>query len=258
MVSIEPVEPLVDRGPGSHEPRDGLVIGAGDEFEGTHAPGLVTGHETGRAEYVEVLQGRRQRHRAKASQLLDRDRPALQPLQHPPAQGIAQGAKDHVEWSFRILRHMPNYIQIMSQRNSRRWWAGFDSVTTAPDLTQLADERFVLLRTLRRSGEPVDTPVWVGRRGATLVVSTPEGTGKQKRLRHNANIGIQPCSRRGEPTPGTAMHSAQARVSREPALVQDVERILREKYRWEWRAAMLIERVVRRSRKQPRPVLLIS
>jgi len=38
----------------------------------------------------------------------------------------------------------------------------------------MADARFVSLTTFRRSGEPVSTPVWVGRDGGSLVVLTPD------------------------------------------------------------------------------------
>jgi hypothetical protein len=36
----------------------------------------------------------------------------------------------------------------------------------------LGDQRFISLMTFRMSGDPVSTPVWVGRDGNSLVVTT--------------------------------------------------------------------------------------
>src|SRR5688500_10157693 len=77
-------------------------------------------------------------------------------------------------------------------------------------LLRLADERFVSLTTFRRSGQPVSTPVWVGRDGDALIVLTPAGSGKVKRLRHEARVEVRPCGRFGAvadgvvPVEGTA------------------------------------------------------
>ena len=62
-------------------------------------------------------------------------------------------------------------------------------------LLRLADERFVSLTTFRRSGQPVSTPVWVGRDGDALVVLTPSGSGKVKRLRADPRVEVQACGR---------------------------------------------------------------
>ena len=72
----------------------------------------------------------------------------------------------------------------------------------------LGDERFVSLTTFRRSGERVSTPVWVGRDGDALVVTTPQASGKVKRIRNNPRVELCSCSRMGrvkdgaEPSPG--------------------------------------------------------
>lgn len=127
-----------------------------------------------------------------------------------------------------------------------------------PDLAALADEPFVLLTTFRKTGAPVDTAVWVGRVQGALVVSTPEGTGKLKRLRHTPRVRLQPCSRRGTPRPGSAVVDARAQVTRDPAVRRDVEAALSAKYGWEWKAALFVEKVVRRGRSMGRPALLIT
>lgn len=125
-------------------------------------------------------------------------------------------------------------------------------------LRDLADEPFVLLTTYRRTGAPVATPVWVAGLDTNLVVSTPEGTGKLKRLRHTPRVRLQACSRRGTPLDGAPQVTAHAIVSTDPDTVRAVEAALAEKYSWQWRAAMVIETVLRRGRRLPRPALLLS
>lgn len=68
---------------------------------------------------------------------------------------------------------------------------------TDATLDELADEKFVSLTTFRKNGVGVPTPVWVGRDGDALVVTTPVGSGKVKRLRRNPTVELRPCSRRG-------------------------------------------------------------
>ena len=56
-------------------------------------------------------------------------------------------------------------------------------MTQAPTLHNLGGERFVLLTTYRRNGEPVASPVWSLSHDGAAIVSTPEGAGKLKMLR---------------------------------------------------------------------------
>ena len=127
-----------------------------------------------------------------------------------------------------------------------------------PDLTALATQDFALPTTFRRSGEPVPTPVWITRLEEALVVSTPDGTGKLKRLRHTPRVTLQACSRRGTPVEGAPVVEAVAEVSRDPRVIARTEASLKAKYGWQWRLVLLIERVARRGRSQPRPVVEIT
>lgn len=85
---------------------------------------------------------------------------------------------------------------------------------TGSAFVALGDEQFVSLTTFRRSGEPVSAPVWIGRDGDALIVTTPEASGKVKRLRNNPRVELCPCSRMGhvedgvEPVAGSAPSSA--------------------------------------------------
>ncbi|QTH36818.1 PPOX class F420-dependent oxidoreductase [Yimella sp. cx-51] len=128
-------------------------------------------------------------------------------------------------------------------------------MTLPHDLAELSREDFVLLTTFRRDGREVPTPVWIAQLDDQLVVSTPEGTGKLKRLKHTPRVTLQPCSRRGVPREGTPVVTAQATVSRDPQVIEGAERALAAKYKLQWRVVLLIEKVVRRGKEKSRPVI---
>jgi PPOX class probable F420-dependent enzyme len=71
---------------------------------------------------------------------------------------------------------------------------------TDSDLDRLGSAQYVLLTTFRRDGRAVPTPLWVARDGDALVVWTPAGSGKVKRLRNRADVTVAPCTFNGEPT----------------------------------------------------------
>jgi len=120
-------------------------------------------------------------------------------------------------------------------------------MTQAPTLHNLGGERFVLLTTYRRSGEPVSTPVWVlPDAAAAAIVSTPEGSGKLKRLAHDPRVTLQPCDRRGKVRPGAPLVEGRAEIIRDSIASEAVNRRLERKYGLEFRLFMAIEWVLRR------------
>jgi PPOX class probable F420-dependent enzyme len=98
-----------------------------------------------------------------------------------------------------------------------------------PALADLGHERFVSLTTFRRSGAPVPTPVWVLPDGAALIVSTPAGAAKLKRIRNDERVTAVACDRRGRVDPSGAVN----------------HRLL-GKYGLEFRAFMAVEWVLKR------------
>ncbi|OLR94240.1 PPOX class F420-dependent oxidoreductase [Actinokineospora bangkokensis] len=70
----------------------------------------------------------------------------------------------------------------------------------ADALTPLADSKYLLVRTFRRTGKPVDTPVWHVREGDHLLFWTVSDSGKVKRIRNNPEVEVAPCTLRGTPT----------------------------------------------------------
>ena len=119
-------------------------------------------------------------------------------------------------------------------------------------LLPLADARFVSLTTFRRSGEPVSTPVWVGRDGAALVVLTPAGSGKVKRLRNDPRVEIRPCGRFGKVEDGVEPVAGTAQVREAAAAVELARATIRRTYPIESRLVLGIERLIERLRGRPR------
>jgi len=119
-------------------------------------------------------------------------------------------------------------------------------------LLSLADARFVSLTTFRASGEPVSTPVWVGRDGASLVVLTPAGSGKVKRLRHDPRVELAPCGRFGKVDDGVEPVAGTAQVRDAAADVERARATIRRAYPIESRIVLGIERLVERLRGRPR------
>jgi PPOX class probable F420-dependent enzyme len=77
----------------------------------------------------------------------------------------------------------------------------------------IADEKYVLCTTFRRSGEPVATPVWIAALDERRVGFTTEGTsGKAKRLRNDAAMTLQACDSRGRILAGSTAMSVTAEV----------------------------------------------
>ncbi len=58
--------------------------------------------------------------------------------------------------------------------------------------------RYVSVRTYKRSGDPVDTPVWPVIVDGRLLFGTPSHTHKVGRIRRNPRVAVAACDSRGE------------------------------------------------------------
>jgi len=123
--------------------------------------------------------------------------------------------------------------------------------------TALGNERFVSLTTFRRSGEPVSTPVWVARDGDALVVTTPQDSGKVKRLRHDGRVELRPCNRMGRVKDGVPPVAGRADILADAGERDRLSDVVRRKYGLEYRVVMGIERLSRSGRR-PRVILRIT
>ncbi|MCU1367762.1 MAG: class F420-dependent oxidoreductase [Ilumatobacteraceae bacterium] len=83
----------------------------------------------------------------------------------------------------------------------------------------LADEKYVLLTTFKRSGDAVSSPVWiVALDGGTYGFWTSSGSGKAKRLAHTDRITVQPCDARGKIKDGAPTSAGSAKLVTGPEL----------------------------------------
>lgn len=64
-------------------------------------------------------------------------------------------------------------------------------------MTQFAKENYINLETLRKSGQPMRTPVWFVEENGALFVRTVANAGKVKRARNNPLVRVAPCTGRG-------------------------------------------------------------
>jgi len=127
----------------------------------------------------------------------------------------------------------------------------------SPEFAALGDESFVSLTTFRKSGERVSTPVWIARDGDDLIVTTPEESGKVKRLRNSGRVELAPSTRMGAVKDGAVAVPAFARIHGDAASVEKLGRTFLAKYRLEYRVFMVIEAIVAKRRK-PRVMLRIT
>jgi uncharacterized protein len=104
-----------------------------------------------------------------------------------------------------------------------------ETMSTA-DAIPFADAKYVNLRSFKRDGSPIDTPVWFATVAGRVVIFTDGTSYKVKRIRRNAKVELARCDARGGLRgpwlPG------QARVVEEPDLVSRSYAALNLKYGW--------------------------
>ncbi len=61
-------------------------------------------------------------------------------------------------------------------------------------------QKYISLKTFRKNGVGVPTPVWFGEEDGKLYVMTRGDMGKMKRIRNNPKVEVAPCTIRGKVT----------------------------------------------------------
>lgn len=77
-------------------------------------------------------------------------------------------------------------------RGDLRWT---DMANPIPE--QIASQKYISLKTFRKNGVGVATPVWFGEEGDKLYVMTRTDMGKTKRIRNNPQVRVAACTIRG-------------------------------------------------------------
>ncbi|HET9073567.1 MAG TPA: PPOX class F420-dependent oxidoreductase [Solirubrobacteraceae bacterium] len=122
----------------------------------------------------------------------------------------------------------------------------------------LAEEKFVLLTSFRRSGAGVLTPVWVAPAGDELVVWTGADSGKIKRLRRDPRVELTPCDRRGRARPGAQTVNGRARIVADDPERKRLGAAIAAKYGMEFRLIRLIGSLLGRRGGSGRVVIAIT
>ena len=128
---------------------------------------------------------------------------------------------------------------------------------TSEQVTTLAEQRFVALTTFKRNGDPVATPMWIGRDGDDLFAWTPADSWKVKRLGDDPRVLLAPSSRTGKVRDGVGPVAGTGEVITDAGTVERLQRVIRRKYGLEYRLVTLIERIAARGRK-PRVIVRIA
>jgi PPOX class probable F420-dependent enzyme len=103
----------------------------------------------------------------------------------------------------------------------------------------LAAARYAQLRTYRRDGEGVDTPIWFYVDGDTLYFRTKVGP-KTRRLTEDPRVELWPCDHRGRYADATPTVAGTASIL-EGQAAEAADRALHRRYGWQYNVVPLLK-----------------
>lgn len=103
----------------------------------------------------------------------------------------------------------------------------------------LDGSRYALLRSFRRDGAPVDTPIWFAFDGDGLLFRTKVGP-KTRRLAARGDVALTACDYRGRVRPGAPTVAGRATVL-SGADAERANRVLLRRYGWQWNLVPLLK-----------------
>jgi len=106
-------------------------------------------------------------------------------------------------------------------------------------LAELSAARYALLRSFRRDGTPIDTPIWFGFDGDALVFRTKVGP-KTRRLAARGDVELAACDYRGRVRRGATTVAGRATIL-SGTDAERANRVLHERYGWQWNIVPLIK-----------------
>ena len=123
-----------------------------------------------------------------------------------------------------------------------------ETMSTA-DAIPFADAKYVNLRSFRRDGSPVDTPVWFAALDGRVVIFTDGTSYKVKRIRRNAKVELARCDARGGLL-GPWLPGEARTVESDPALVARSYAALNAKYGWMMRLGTVFSTLAGRVKRR--------
>jgi uncharacterized protein len=103
----------------------------------------------------------------------------------------------------------------------------------------LSAARYLLLRSFRRDGTPVATPIWFGLDSEALLFRTKVGP-KTKRLAARPEVELAVCDHKGRVRNGAATFAGRATIL-SGTDAERANRILHVRYGWQWNIVPLIK-----------------
>ena len=112
---------------------------------------------------------------------------------------------------------------------------------STPELRPFEKQAYLNLKTFRKTGIGVPTPVWFAEHEGVLYVRTIDGSGKVNRIRNHSNVQVAPCDSRGKLL-GEWLE-AQAHLVTNQGTIDLVDRLLNQKYGFQRTLFNLLGRV---------------
>jgi uncharacterized protein len=106
-------------------------------------------------------------------------------------------------------------------------------------LSDLSSARYALLRTFRRDGTSVDTPIWFGVQADSVVFRTKIGP-KTKRLAARPDVELTACDYRGRVRGDGRTFAGRATIL-SGVEAAEANRALHRRYGWQWNVVPLIK-----------------
>ena len=106
-------------------------------------------------------------------------------------------------------------------------------------LSALSTARYAQLRSFRRDGGAVDTPVWFVLDGDALVLRTKEGP-KTRRIAAHPSVELWPCDYRGRYPAGAETITGEARILHGPD-AEVANAALHARYGWQYNVVPLLK-----------------
>lgn len=107
------------------------------------------------------------------------------------------------------------------------------------DLDELHRARYASLRTFRRDGTAVDTPIWFAEHANSLVFRTKVGP-KTKRLAIRPDVELTACDYRGRVPAGAMTYHGRATIL-SGSEARQANRELHRRYGWQWNIVPLLK-----------------
>ncbi len=92
----------------------------------------------------------------------------------------------------------------------------------------LDGHNYLNIKTFRKNGDGVPTPVWFYKDGDRLYITTGKASGKVKRITHNAQVEVAPCEADGALLGN--FETAQAEILLNEDMVTHAYKVLKSKY----------------------------